>query len=266
MTTRVVRVVAPLLAIAWASLACARLQEPTPDGVGSRASAMGGAYVAIAEGAAGTFHNPAGLGVGSGVHFFGQTNVVARDEVKLDPKGATYRWREWGIGWGNRLAQHEDGLADYTYISGGHRLSAHVAAGVSVKLWRTHPSRHFDVLGSSATYDIGLLVAPSGMVRLGARLGQHERGGRLGHAVVGASHRFGRVLVAADAEWRSRDRSMARIGLEVRAFASVQFRGGWSRDGLSAGGGIDVGPVTIDASWATVADHRTVTVGAEVRM
>ena len=224
---------------------------------------MGGAYVAIAEGAAGMFHNPAGLGVGTGVRFFGQTNVVARDEVKLDPKGATYRWRGWGLGWGNRLAQGEDGFAD---ISGGHRLSSHVAAGVSLKLWRTHPSTHFDVLGSSATYDVGLLVAPSGMVRLGARVGQHERGRGLAQAVVGASYRFDRVLMAADAVWRGRDESTARIGFEVRALAGIRLRGGWSGDGLSAGGGIDVGPAILDASWATVANHRTVTVGAEARM
>ena len=244
----------------------AELGMPVPTGVGVRAAGIGGAYVAVADGAAGMFHNPAGLGVGTGVCFFGQTNVSGRGRVKLDPKGIAYQWRGWGIGWGNRIAQGVAGVADHTYVSGGHRLSSHVALGLSVKLWRTHPSTHFQVLGNSATYDLGVLVAPNGAARIGARVGQHERGRGIGHVVIGASRKVGFALLVAEAEWRDSGKRLVRVGAEVPAGSHVCVRGGWNRDRPTAGLGLEIGPASLDGAWSEVSGHRIISVSTEIRM
>ena len=259
------RVAIMAIALGATPLGRAALDVPAPTGVGVRSLAVGGAYVAVAEGAAGMFHNPASLGVRTGVSFFGQTNVGGRDRIKMDPKGATYGWRGWGVGWGNKIAIADTGVADYTYLSVGHRMSAHIAIGASAKLWRSHPSAHFQVLGNSPTYDFAALVAPTPAVRLGARVGQIERGGGIADISGGASWRSRSAIVSTEVDWQDGD-WMLRGGLEIAPRRWLAIRLGWGDGEPSTGAGVRVGRLSVNTSWASVGGDQVVIAGAEMRM
>jgi hypothetical protein len=258
------------VAIVGAALSAAAIGDvsadgPTPTDVGVRSLAFGGAYVAVAEGAAGMFHNPSGLGVQAGVAFFGQTNTSGRDRIKVDPKGATYSWRGWGVGWGNKLSSAETGISDYTYLSMGHRVSPYVALGASAKLWRTHPSTHFQVLGNSPTYDVAALVAPTSAVRIGARVGQIERGGGIADVALGGSWRYRYGIVSTEVDWRDGDWAL-RGGLEFAPRGWFAIRLGWGDCELSTGAGVRLGNWSLNTSWASVGGDHVVIVGAEMRV
>jgi hypothetical protein len=240
------------------------LEMPLPAKVGVRALGMGDAYTSVAEGASGVFHNPAGLGVGQGVHLFGQTHLNGRDIVKFDPKGIAYRWRGTGVAWGNKIAIRPEGTHDYTYWSVGRRLSSAFAVGLSAKFWRIHPSRHFQVFGQSPTYDVGLFAALSERVRVAGRFGTRQSGKGVETASVGWLCRGSRVLASVESEWQ-RDSGLSwRLGVERRLFSRWTVRAGWNGDAPTLGAGIRIGGTRLDAGWTTLDGNRLFFIGAEL--
>ncbi len=181
-----------------ASAEDAEIRLPLPGPVDARAAAMGGAGAALLDGGVGFFHNPAHLGFGQGAVFFGQTNLTGRSDISFDPKGASYRWRGWGLAWGNRIGQ-TDGVFDHTYLSAARRIGRHASAGVSGKFWRKHPSERFQFLGHAPVLDVGALLLPSERWTVGGRLSQTERGAGFERYAVGSSLRLGRFLFLV--EW-----------------------------------------------------------------
>jgi hypothetical protein len=227
----------------------ATVQRPTPDLVGARALAMGDAYVAAPAGGPGYFHNPAALGLLPDVRLFAQTNVTNRDAVEMDPKGIAYGWRRWGAAWGNRIAEDDEGVADYTYVSGGVSLSSHVALGMSAKVWRSHPWPRFQALGGSATYDIGALVdGPAGWT-VGGRIGQLSRGERPRAGAVGAWWERGAHAFAAEIEASDGQPARLSAGAEWEAARHIRLRVGARGTEPTAGVGFAVGPSAVDVAW-----------------
>lgn len=240
------------------------LEMPVPARVGVRALGMGDAYTSIAEGASGIFYNPAGLGVGRGVHLFGQTNLNGRADVKFDPKGIAYRWRGTGVAWGNKIAIRPKGTHDYTYWSVGRRMSSAFAVGLSAKFWRVHPSRHFQVFGRSPTYDVGVFAALSERMRVAGRLGMLRNGKGIETATVGWSRAGPRVLASVEGEWHEGSGLSWRFGVERRLFSRGAIRAGWNGDAPTLGAGIRVGGTRLDAGWTKLDGNRLFFIGAEL--
>ena len=232
---------------ASASAENAKIQLPLPGPADARAAAMGGAGAALLDGGVGFFHNPAHLGFGQGALFFGQTNLTGRADISFDPKGASYRWRGWGLAWGNRIGQ-TDGVFDHTYLSAARRIGRHASAGVSGKFWRKHPSERFQFLGHAPVFDVGALLLPSERWTVGARLSQTERGAGFEHYAVGSSLRLGRFLLAV--EWDGG----GRVGAEWNLSKSLQLRVGYGEGEPRVGVSTRTGPLEARLAWMRLED------------
>lgn len=259
------------LAALWLASLCGAavadsVQAPLPDLVGARAVAMGSSYVAAGADATSHFHNPASLAALRDVRLFGQTNVSGRDDVEADPKGIAYGWRRWGLAWGNRIAEDVDGLADYTYLSGGRALSSRVAVGVSAKYWRSHPSTRFQVLGGSATYDLGLLTAPGDGWRVGARVSQLRRGERPRAGAVGAQYDARRLSVAVQLSHVASRGALLGVGGEWRVATGLAVRAGARGSTPTVGVGWAAGRTRLDIAWTRYAAASVVVLALEASL
>ncbi|MEO2004644.1 MAG: hypothetical protein ABGY41_11145 [Candidatus Poribacteria bacterium] len=257
------RLAAPWLALVCVLAVADSLQTPTPDLVGARAVAMGGAYVAAGADAMSHFHNPASLASLRDVRLAGQTNVTGRDDVEADPKGIAYGWRRWGLAWGNRIAEDPAGLADYTYLSAAAGVSSRVAVGVSGKFWRSHPSTRFQVLGGSATYDLGVLAALAEGWRVGTRLSQVIRGARPRAGAVGVQHDAGRMSAAVQLDYVDPGGMRVRTGGEWRVGRGFAVRAGSRGTSPTLGAGWAASRAQLDIAWTTFADTSIVVVSME---
>ncbi len=259
------------LVCAWMAATCLAatghaVQAPLPDLVGARALAMGSAYVADGSGGPAHFHNPASLALLRDVRLFGQTNVTGRGQVEVDPKGIAYGWRRLGLAWGNRIAEDEDGIADYTYVSAGAGLSSFAAVGVSAKFWRSHPSTRFQLLGGSPTYDVGVLVSARPRWALGARAGQLVRGERPRAAAVGAeydAHPYSALFQISHVHGRG---ARVDIGGEWRPASQLSLRAGTRGTSPTVGAGVSFAGVHVDVAWARHVGTPIVVVGVEASL
>jgi len=240
------------------------VELPLPAFVGTRAVGMGEAFVAVANDAAGASHNPAGLGVGRGVALFGQANLVPRAARRFDPKGIAYRLDGVGWAWVNKIAMFPDGIADYTYVSAGFRVASGLAVGMSAKMWRTHPSRHFQVLGNSATYDLGILAAPASAWRVGGRAGTLRRGGGVESVTAGVARRLSMGWVALDADWSRPFGLSFRVGAEAFPARGSAFRVGWNGRAPAFGVGIERNGGRLDVAWTRSEGEGILFLGAEL--
>lgn len=240
---------------------------PEPSLVGVRAVGMGEAFSALAEGGSGVFHNPAGFGVGRGVTLFGQTNLFPRETLRFDPKGIVYRLDGWGFGWSNKVALVPDGVYDYTYVGMGGRLSSSLAMGFHVKLWRSHPSEHFQVLGKAATYDVGVLGAPGTLWRIGCNVGTLRRGGHVEMITLGVARRFTfprEGWLTLESDWNRSDGFRLQVGAEVSPTRWSALRIGFRGETPTGGIGVRFRGVRIDLGGTEVEGRLFLFVGAEV--
>ena len=259
------------LAYFWMALTCLAAakdspQAPLPDLVGARSLAMASASVADPSGAPAHFHNPASLALLRDVRLFGQTNVSGRDRVEVDPKGIAYGWRRAGAAWGNRIAEDEGGIADYTYLSAAAAVIPAVAVGVTGKFWRSHPSGHFQVLGSSPTYDVALLASVGRPWTLGARASQVERGEAPRAFTVGAQY-AARAHSASVQIGRVPGRSSRLdLGAELRLGSRIAARAGMRGATPTAGAGLNVAGVLLDVAWTRYAGAHIAVIGVEASL
>lgn len=239
---------------------------PEPSLVGGRALGMGEAFSALAEGASGVFHNPAGLGVGRGVALFGQTNLLPRETLRFDPKGIAYRLDGFGFAWGNKVALIPDGVYDYTYVGMGCRFSSFLATGLHVKLWRSHPSEHFQVLGKGATYEVGVLAAPKALWRVGCDVGTLRRGGDVERIAVGVARHLTfprKGWFALEGEWNRPDGFHLQVGAEVSPTRWSAVRVGFQGEAPTFGVGVGFRGVRLDLGGTGVRGRLFLSVSAE---
>ncbi|GIX07216.1 MAG: hypothetical protein KatS3mg115_1619 [Candidatus Poribacteria bacterium] len=236
-------------------------QSGEPGGVSVRLLALGDLFAPDPGGPDVVPSNPAWLGLGEGVAFYGAQNPIRRNRLRLDPKGVAYRWRDVGLAWVNRLENSSSGIRDETFLSLGRRVSSYLAVGVSVKFRRVHPSKSFQVLGREPRGDLGLLVAPHPAVRLGFRFGAGRQGGQWIGALGGSWERgpwtaVGGVLRNAEGAWRGGG------GLEYRPVPWLVLRGGLRGTVPALGLGVGVRPLRVDLTWTAVRGIGTVFLGA----
>jgi hypothetical protein len=249
--------------------------------VGIRAAGMGGAFTAVADDAAATVWNPAGLASGSyfsaaidGNRFDGQSSLFVG--IGTPPLGLTYyRTATAGLANGrNTLVAHTFGASlvqsiGQTGIAVGTTLK--VVHGVVSTGDASMGSTAFDadagVMVSGALGQIGLTVRnlarpsfalpdASGSIRLDRMV----RGGVALHVwqdtTVAADADFTKALAVAGAPWRD-----LAVGIETRAGQKAWVRGGMHVN--TAGGGTGSGAAPIATAGASYAIRGALTLDAQ---
>jgi hypothetical protein len=238
-TAAVVLLVLALAAPAWAGAGTSGAQW-LAIGVGARATALGGAYVSLADDGSALSWNPAGL-----VRADGHTFTVSHVSWY---SGATYQYggyagrlgsgagvgaaiEEGGVTWDNT----GDGDFEANDFSGAvgyaRRLGPSISVGGGLKLVT---SALGEDSATSYALDAGVLYEPSERVSVGAALRNIGPGMDFGGGsdplpatmAAGASYAWRDALVAVDVEKQNDLAPTARAGVEYRPLPYLSLRGG----------------------------------------
>ena len=232
-----------LLCLLWFMIPAVAAQKPfeaaRPLYVGSRAIGMGNAFTAVADDATAGFWNPAGLIQWQGVKLFGLNKFHDRADYRFDPKGVGYSYRGYSLFWGNKIALGvESGVPDFNYYSIAHQFGPYLAAGVSLKFKRRHPSDVYQFFGYEAAYDIGLLFKPRPNLKFGCLL-QNLDGYGLQWLTFGTAYRYKAYQLSVDIALPTDGTSPELyIGAEWNRFAFLPMRLGLSNGAFTLGVGV----------------------------
>lgn len=226
-----------------------------PHYVGARALAMGNAFTAIADDATAGFWNPAGLIQWQGVKVFGVTKFHDRHHYRFDPKGVGYSWRGNSFYWGNKIALDvPSGVPDFNYYSFARQFGAYVAAGLSLKFKRRHPSDYYQFLGYHTAYDIGLLFKPRPELKFGCLLQNLEENG-IQWVTLGIAYRYMSYQFAADVALSTEDAaSEIYFGAEWSPYRFFSMRVGSSNGALTGGIGLRI--IDVYINYARIYEKR----------
>ncbi len=214
--------------------------------VGARALGMGNAFTAVADDASAGFWNPAGLIQWQGVKLFAVNKFHDRSDYRFDPKGIGYSYRGYSLFWGNKIAIGVDsGVPDFNYYGIARQLGPYLAAGLSLKFKRRHPSEVYQFFGYETAYDLGLLFKPRPNLKFGC-LVQNLEGYGIQWLTLGISYRYAEhwlrsapcefsIDFALPTEGRTPE---LYIGAEWSPFPILPLRLGFSNGSLTGGVGI----------------------------
>jgi len=214
--------------------------------VGARALGMGNAFTAVADDASAGFWNPAGLIQWQGVKLFAVNKFHDRSDYRFDPKGIGYSYRGYSLFWGNKIAIGVDsGVPDFNYYGIARQLGPYLAAGLSLKFKRRHPSEVYQFFGYETAYDLGLLFKPRPNLKFGC-LAQNLEGYGIQWLTLGISYRYAEhwlrsapcefsIDFALPTEGRTPE---LYIGAEWHPFPILPLRLGISNGSLTGGTGI----------------------------
>ncbi len=263
-------------------LAAAPAQAQGNPPVGVRAAGMGGAFTAVADDAAATVWNPAGLASGSyfsaaidGNRFDGQSSLFVG--IGTPPLGLTYyRTATAGLSNGrNTLVAHTFGASLVQSIG-----QTGVAVGTTLKVVHGVVSTGDASMGTTAfDADAGVMVS-GGLGQIGLtvrnlarpsfalpdasgaiRLDRVVRGGVALHAwqdtTIAADADFTKALALAGAPWRD-----LAVGIETRAGRHAWVRGGMHLN-TAGGGTAGSGAAPIATAGASYAIRGALTLDAQ---
>jgi len=249
------------------------------NGVGARALAMGGAFVAVADDATAVCWNPAGLAQLDDTRITGMSTDLFGIGATHQFVGATTTFSNIGIGLGwERLALTGQGAAadgtpgslfnwDESAIIG--TLATNIMdiglAGANVKYYMADSS--FGPSASGFGFDLGLLVKLGDMFTIGvnaADLGNSkitETDGTTdsitGMYTAGLAMSLvdGMLVLATDVDFDGTNLGDAHIGVEFKVIDELALRGGmvltdnFQNYYFSAGAGINVAGLYVDAAY-----------------
>ncbi len=249
---------------------CAELEFPfesaRPLYVGARALGLGNAFTAVADDATAGFWNPAGLIQWQGVKLFGANKFYNREDYRFDPKGVGYSYRGYGLFWGNKIAIGVDsGVPDFNYYGIARQLGSYVAAGLSLKFKRRHPSDVYQFFGYQTNYDIGLLFKPLPNLKFGC-LAQNLEGFGLQWLTLGTAYRYAAYQFSADVALSTEGKVPALyVGAEWAPFPVLPIRLGFSNGAWTVGIGVAWKGIHID--YARIFEMPSVSdfISAELR-
>lgn len=214
-------------------------ESARPLYVGARALGIGNAFTAVADDATAGFWNPAGLIQWQGVKLFGVNKFYNRADYRFDPKGVGYSYRGYSLFWGNKIAIGVDsGVPDFNYYGIARQFGPYLAAGLSLKFKRRHPSDVYQFFGYQTNYDIGLLFKPRPNLKFGC-LAQNLEGYGLQWLTLGTAYRYAAYQFSVDIAFPT-DRTTPElyIGAEWDRFRMVPIRFGFSNGAFTAGIGL----------------------------
>lgn len=230
-------------------------EEARPLYVGARALAMGNAFTAVADDATTGFWNPAGLIQWQGVKLFGVTKFHDQHYYRFDPKGIGFSWRGYGLYWGNKIAiDVASGVPDFNYYSVARQLGAYLAAGLSLKFKRRHPSDYYQFFGYHTSYDIGLLFKPRPTLKFGCLL-QNLEGRGIQWVTLGTAYRHTSYQFSADIALSTEDADPEfYFGIEWVLSSFFSIRVGNSNGAFTGGVGLQI--IDVYIHYARIFEER----------
>jgi hypothetical protein len=249
------------------------------NGVGARALAMGGAFVAVCNDSTAMVWNPAGLaqlsdtrlagmstdlyGLGITQQFVGATTSFANLGIGLGWERAAIDGQEAGIGGepGNAFTWTENAIIG----SLATNVLDVAMAGANVKYYMADSG-----LGDSATgfgFDLGLLVSLGDMFTIGVNAmdlagssitwdsGAEDIVSGLYKAGLALSLADSKFMLAADVDFDGTDLSETHVGMEFQLIDELALRGGvvltnnFQDYYLTVGAGINVAGLYVDAAY-----------------
>ena len=214
-------------------------ESARPLYVGVRALGMGNAFTAVADDASAGFWNPAGLIQWQGVKLFAINKFHDRNDYRFDPKGIGYSYRGYSLFWGNKIALGvNSGVPDFNYYGIARQLGPYLAAGLSLKFKRRHPSDVYQFFGYETAYDLGFLFKPHPNLKFGC-LAQNLKGYGIQWLTLGTAYRYTAYQFSVDVALSTEGKTPELyIGAEWDRFPIVPIRLGISNGAFTVGIGI----------------------------
>ena len=193
------------------------------------------------------FWNPAGLIQWQGVKLFGINKFYNRADYRFDPKGIGYSYRGYSLFWGNKIAIGVDsGVPDFNYYGIARQLGSYLAAGLSLKFKRRHPSDVYQFFGYQTNYDVGLLFKPRPNLKFGC-LAQNLKGYGIQWLTLGTAYRYTAYLFSVDVALSTEGKTPELyIGVEWHPFSAIPIHAGISNGTLTVGIGVAWKGIHID--------------------
>ena len=249
------------------------------NGIGARALAMGGAFVAVADDATAVCWNPAGLAQLADTRLAGMSTDLYGLGITHQFVGATTSFANLGIGLGWERASIDGQLTEaggelggaFTWVENAiiGSLATNVMdvamAGANVKYYMADSG-----LGDSATgfgFDLGLLVSLGDMFTIGVNAmdlaGSTVEWDSGATDIVSGLYKAGLALnladnkfvLAADVDFDGTDLSETHVGMEFQLIDELALRGGvvltnnFQDYYLTVGAGINVAGLYVDAAY-----------------
>jgi len=244
---------------------------------GARATAMGGAFVAVADDATGIFWNPAGLAHTEGLKLTGmRTRLFAVDGLSEDCLAIGYSgWRSSGFGFGWSRSGVEDVYNEDTFVMGAGRriFGNNLALGAAVRIYRVeapgyayYNDPNFEESDNGYAVDVGLLYRSRqwSVACVVRNVGEPElklistseetdpiaREIRLGGAYVIRDVMLitGEVRFPSEVPDYYKSKTSYYLGTEIWFFDTFALRTGLNRGRATAGLGLKVEQLSVDAA------------------
>jgi len=249
------------------------------SGIGARALAMGGAFVAVADDATAMLWNPAGLAQLNDTRIGGMSTDLFGMGITHQFVGAVTTFANFGIGLGWERASvagqvvDEDGIAGDMFTWNEQAILGTLAtnimdiglAGANVKYYMADSG-----LGDTADgfgFDLGLLVNLGDMFAIGVTA--TDLGGTTVNWVDGSQDVVsglykagmamklvdGMLVLAADMDFDGTDLGDAHVGMEFNIIKELALRGGvvltngFQDYYFAVGAGINVAGLYVDAAY-----------------
>ncbi|MFC2078132.1 hypothetical protein ACFLTM_04920 [Candidatus Bipolaricaulota bacterium] len=249
------------------------------NGIGARALAMGGAFVAVASDATAMLWNPAGLAQLEDTRLSGMSTDLYGLGITHQFIGAVTTFANLGIGLGWERASIDGQIIDDGGVQGGTftwveqaiigSLATNVLdvamAGANVKYYLAD-----DGLGDSATgfgFDLGLMVSLGDMFVIGVNAmdlaGSSIEWGGGTTDVISGLYKAGlamkladdRLILATDVDFDGTDLGNTHVGIEFSVIDELALRGGvvltnnFQDYYFTVGAGINVAGLYVDAAY-----------------
>ena len=249
------------------------------SGIGARALAMGGAFVAVANDATTAYWNPAGLatlndttldGMSTDLFGLGVTHQFVGATTSIAGIGLGVAWERASV-LGTGASDTGDSTGNFTWNesaivgSVAANLFGMANAGINVKYYMADSG-----LGDSANgfgFDAGLLVNLGSMFTLG--LQAHDLGGSTVTWTTGTTNTVdagytaglamklldGNLTLATDVDFDGAQLGNTHVGLEFKVIKELALRGGvvltdnFQNYYFTAGAGINVAGLSVDAAY-----------------
>ena len=249
------------------------------NGIGARALAMGGAFVAVANDATAMLWNPAGLAQLEDTRLSGMSTDLYGLGLTHQFIGAVTTFANLGIGLGWERASLDGQITDEDGVLGGTftwveqaiigSLATNVLdvamAGVNVKYYLADDG--LGIAGSGFGFDLGLLVSLGDMFVIGVNA-MDLAGSSIAYDggvtdVISGLYKAGlamkladdRLILAADVDFDGTDLGNTHVGVEFQVIDELALRGGvvltdnFQDYYFAVGAGINVAGLYVDAAY-----------------
>jgi hypothetical protein len=250
---------------------------------GARATGMGGAFIAVADDATCIFWNPAGLALNQGLKLTGmRTRLFSVSGLSEDCLAAGYSgWRKSGFGFGWARAGVEDLYSEDTFVIGAGRklVGENLAVGGALRIYSVEAPGYeyyndpnfedgdtgyafdFGMLYKSRRWSLGWLVRNLGEPELSLISTTKETDPIYSEIRIGGTYIFRDVMLISGEVRRPNDvpeyydrKISYYLGTEIWFFETFALRTGLNRGRATAGLGLRVDQLTVDA--ALLAERR----------